>query len=288
MKFLAENNNKKIVLALGFFDCLHKAHREIIEKAISEAKGLDAESCVLTFTGNLKNSLQIYDFDDRVRLLEDIGVENVLKFDFSPQFASIKPEDFFKILVGKYGVVGVVCGYDYKFGKDARGDVDLLKDLCAEYGVKLFVLEKKLLNGSTISTSKIKDFLSSGDIDNANSFLFKPYHIKSEVVKGRGEGHLFGFPTANLSLKNDKILPKSGVYGTMCDINGKIYKSVTNVGVKPTFNDDTVSIETFIDDFSGNLYGENITIIIYKYLRETKKFDNINALKEQIYEDMRW
>ena len=288
MSLLNVANKNKIVLALGFFDCMHIAHRQIASKTRSLAQEMQAESCIFTFRNGIKATPQLYDFDERVKLYDSCGIENIIALDFNEQLSCMSPDQFLDFLFNSYNIAAVVCGYDYKFGNRALGNADLLSAYCDARGVACYVVDKMYCNGERISSSKIKEKVISGDIEGANVLLEVPYHMIGKVVAGRGEGHLFGFPTANLLPKSNKIAPKFGVYGTMCDINGSKYKAETNVGLKPTFDDNAVSIETFIDNFSGNLYDKEIVLYFHKFIRETKKFDNAIELKNQIYSDMRW
>lgn len=288
MEFLQKHSKKGVAIALGFFDCVHLAHRRIIETTIEQAKERDLISSVLTFEGKVKSTDQIYDLSDRIALFKELNVDSVLAISFTPRFASLSPADFVDMLVCEYNCKLLVCGFDFKFGCNASGNVSILYELCRNKGIDLIEIPSLIYDGEVISSSRIKNLLISGEIEKANELLFVPYHVTDCVVEGRGEGHLFGFPTANFIPKSNVLLPKYGVYGTMCDINGVKYKSVTNVGIKPSFNDDTVTIETFIDGFSENIYNQKVTLYFYKRIRDTKKFDFPSELKDQIYLDMRW
>lgn len=277
--------NDKLVLALGFFDGLHIAHRHIIDVAKEMAIRKNAISGAITFAGNIKDSPAIYDCGDRVKLLQQF-IEKVIVFDFSDEFSRLSPQCFLEKLLSEYNVCGIVCGYDYSFGKNAEGNSNYLIEFCAERGIECTVIPKMMTAGEVISTSLIKKMIANGQIEEANTLLGEPYFIRNKVIRGRGEGHMFGFPTANIMQKTGLILPKHGVYSTMCDINGCIYKSVTNIGPKPTFNDVTTSIETFISNFSGDIYSSEITIYFIKYLRGIKKFADAQELYNQIQIDI--
>lgn len=277
---------KKKIIALGYFDCVHIAHRRILQKACDMAASSGVKSAAITFSDNVKSSY-VYSLQERVRLLSGL-VDEVITFDFTDDIKNMSPADFLDMLVEKFGAVGFVCGYDHRFGKNAAGDCAFLESYCKKKGCLLAVADKLIEGGEVVSTTRIKNLLQKGDIQNVNSLLSVPYHITASVVRGRGQGHIFGFPTVNFSPEFNQILPKSGVYSTMSDVVLGKFKSVTNVGVKPTFNDMSISVETFIGDgFNGNLYDEKITVYFNRYLRDIKKFDSPEKLKNQIFDDIR-
>ena len=282
---MIENTEKKII-ALGYFDCVHIAHRRILQKAHDMAASFGVKSAAITFSDNVKSSY-IYNLQERKKLLSEL-VDEIVTFDFTDSIKNMSPVDFLDMLVEKYGAVGFVCGYDHRFGKNAAGDCTLLAAYCRERGYLLAVVDKMIDGGEAVSTTRIKNLLQKGDMQSVNKLLVVPYHITASVVRGRGQGHIFGFPTVNFVPEFNQILPKSGVYSTMSDVVLGKFKSVTNVGIKPTFNDTTVSVETFIGDgFNGDLYDEKITVYFNKYLRDIKKFNNPEELKNQIFEDIR-
>lgn len=282
---MTENVEKKII-ALGYFDCVHIAHRRILQKACGMAASSGVKSAAITFSDNVKSSY-VYNLQERVRLLSGL-VDEVITFDFTDDIKNMSPVDFLDMLVEKFGAVGFVCGYDHRFGKNAAGDCAFLEAYCKKNGCLLAVADKLLEGGEVVSTTRIKNLLQKGDIQSVNSLLDVPYHITASVVRGRGQGHIFGFPTVNFSPESNQILPKSGVYSTMSDVVLGKFKSVTNVGIKPTFNDTSISVETFIGDgFNGNLYDEKITVYFNRYLRDIKKFDSPEELKNQIFDDIR-
>lgn len=279
-------NTEKRIIALGYFDCVHIAHRQILQKTRDIALVSGIKSAAITFSDNVKSS-HVYNLHERVRLLSGL-VDDVITFDFTQNIKNMSPVDFLDMLSEKYGAVGFVCGYDHKFGKNAAGDCDLLVSYCKKKGYPVAVVDKMIDGGEVVSASRIKHLLQTGDIQSVNKLLYVPYHITAEVVRGKGQGHIFGFPTVNFMPETNQILPKSGVYSTMSDIVLGKFKSVTNVGIKPTFNDTTISVETFIGDgFNGDLYDRNITVYFNKYLRDIKKFASPDELKKQIFEDIR-
>lgn len=282
---MTDKCNKRII-ALGYFDCVHMAHRQILSEAKSLAQKKGMTSAAVTFSDNVKSS-RIYDLKERVALIRKF-VDDIILLEFNEKFKNTEPERYLDMLQNEYGAGGFVCGFDHKFGRNAAGNCDFLRSYCKKNGLYFVEVDKLSIDGEVVSATRIKGLLQNGNIEEANKLLVTPYHISDVVIKGRGEGHIFGFPTVNFEPKTGKILPKSGVYSTMTDIVLGKYKSVTNIGIKPTFNDSNTSIETFIGDgFNADIYGKEITIYFNKYLRDIKKFPDPEHLKEQIYKDIR-
>ncbi len=284
---------QRICLSLGFFDCMHAGHREILSVAYEKAKKNGYTNAVFTFdtrkTPLIKgDDKQIYTFSEREKLFTDCGVERIISYPFDEKVKGTSPKDFLDGLTNDFAVSVFVCGEDYTFGKNGSGTVDFLKEYCDKNGIELIVCPQKNVNGIKISTTMVKDLLCSGNIEKVNSLLETPYFITGEVVRGRGEGHTFGIPTANLAVARNKLLPKNGVYASVFTVDGKEYKSVTNFGKKPTFGDYTDTIETLIGDFEGNLYGKEVKVTLVKYLRCTEKFSSPFELAEQIRKDLSW
>ncbi len=288
------NGNKEIncgiTLALGYFDSVHYGHRRIISSAVDYASKNGLKSCVFTFSNDLssffgKDSGQIYTYEERKSKLFSLGVDEIISFEFNQDFQNLNKKQFLEVLSEKYRIEKVFCGYDYTFGKGREGNVDFLTEYFGKDRVKVFDCIE--LDGKRVSTSLIKELLKDGNICQANKFLSEPYSIYGRIVKGRGEGHVYGFPTANLQCPTNKTLPKRGVYATFTTVGEKRYKSVTNVGAKPTFSIMGDSIESLLVDFSGDLYGKNVTLEFVSYLRDTKAFNNPEELRYQIFEDVK-
>ena len=276
---------KKNIIALGFFDCVHAAHRKILAAARETAEKTGGISAAITFDTNIKSMPVVYDYEERTKLLGEL-CDKVISFEFSEEFRSTRAADFLEMLLARYNAAGFVCGYDYTFGRNAEGDSKLIAQFARDRLLPCVVTEKYCIDGEPVSSTRIRNLLLSGDVKTAGKLLVKPYHVRQKVMHGRGQGHLFGFPTINFMPKTGIILPKTGVYSTMSDINGKLYKSVTNIGDKPTFGDKTISIETFVDGFSGDLYGAEVTVYFYKRIRDVIKFQSPEQLKKQIYDDI--
>ena len=273
-------------LALGFFDGLHKAHREVI----SAASGENLLCTVVTFKEDPslylsgKTEYLITDSDKEKELCK-IGVKSLVKLDFN-EVKSLSPEDFFsEVLLKKLKAKLISCGDNYRFGNKAAGDVKLLSRLCEKNGVKLTVIKPSKYENELISATRIRGLIKEGEMEIANIMLGRKFSFKGIVIKGNRIGNKFGFPTANVALPIGFIEPKFGVYATIVTIRGKKYIGVTNVGVKPTVGSEKILAETWIQGFSEDIYGQNIRIEFVKFIRSEKKFDSLEELKNQVFLD---
>lgn len=282
-----------VCLALGFFDCVHRGHAALISKTVALAKEKNALSCVMTFADNpypflSKGEKLIFTFSERTKLFESAGVQAVFAVPFSKELMQTPKQEFLNLITSRLNVKGVVCGYDYKFGTGAEGDTEYLASFCNGLGISCNVVPPVMYNGLRVSSTLIKSKLLCGDIEQAAELLEHSYFIEGEVCHGRGVGRLFDFPTANVDYGSDKLLPKDGVYATVSSVDGKKYKSVTNVGNKPTFNEYGATVETMLSEFGGDLYGKLIRVEFVRRLRDIKKFATPQELKNQIYSDASW
>ncbi len=281
-----EKRAEKVVLLLGYFDCIHVGHRELI----NEAKKLqDVKGCkIALFT--FKNDDYCKDgalllLDERIAKAERLGVDETVVADFNEKLKNTSCEDFFRELTETLNLTAVVCGFDYRFGKNAEGDADKLAELCKNAGIPCFIIPKTDVNGEKVSSSQIKILLKQGKIKEANELLGEPYFLTGKVVRGRAVGRTIGFPTANVNVQKNKFRIKSGVYKTHVFIDGKRFDSITNYGARPTFNLDFVLTETYIKGIDGDLYGNVITVFFDDYIRDIEKFYDIEELKKQLEKD---
>lgn len=282
---------KKRAIALGFFDGVHVAHQALLE----EVKSKDLIPSVLTFStkgegdGNrskVGTSLIMSDSQRRARL-HQCGMKEVFILAFS-SIADMEPEYFFKqILIKQYNAKLIACGYDYRFGKNASGDVKLLKAFCDAAGIELRVLSKHMQDGEAVSSSRIRDLLVRGDLEQANSLLGYEYETEGEVVRGNRIGNTLGFPTINQPVDKGMLLPAFGVYNTTAYFDQTVCRAVTCVGVKPTIPGEYLPvIETYLLDYSGDLYGKNVRIVYHHFCRPERKFSSLDELKAAISKDV--
>lgn len=278
-------NKNKVVIAFGFFDSIHLGHMRLLERAKQKAETLGVKSAVFTFCNNIYplfglKSSQLFSYKERVKKLEEIGIDYIYYVNADNGFLSLPPKEFISVLKNKIDIAAVVCGSDFTFGKGGSGNA---KELLSFFdGKDNEIVELMSVNGEKVSSTNIKRFIENGDIQNAKLMLGRDYSISGKVISGRRVGRLIGFPTINIPLDKSYVLPKFGVYISNVVIDGKKYPSITNIGAHPTVGDDTVNAESHIIDFKGDLYGETVTIELLKFIREIHKFDSIDKLVEQL------
>lgn len=282
------------LVSLGKFDGMHKGHRKLIERLKSE-KQEDQLTVVFTFDVPPKKIISggaskcILTKTEKKYIHESLNIDVLIEYPFNNETASMSPEEFVRdILVEKLGVKKIVVGNDFKFGKNRSGDISVLIDLGKVYGFSVIALEKEKYGSKDISSTLIKKEIEKGNVNIANEMLGYPYMVMGEVVYGARIGNTIGFPTINVIPSPEKILPLDGVYQTMVYVDELVYKGVTNVGYKPTVTDKkTRGVETYIIDFSGDLYGKKVKIQFEKFIREERKFNSLEELKNQIKKDIK-
>ncbi len=285
-------SDKKVCLALGYFDSVHLGHRHLIDLAGDFAKARGLELAVATFSNNAYKMFNreekcVYTYAERCVILDGL-CEYVLPMRFDARMKNTPASVFLDKLFAAYDIGAVVCGYDYLFGAGAEGDAAYLKSYCENRGVDCLVVDKFELNGNRVSTTVVKNLLAAGKVEEANEYLGAPYMLCGKVVPGRGAGRMFDIPTANIKFPTDKLLPAEGVYGTACVVDGAEYTGATNVGGRPTFGLTKLVVETMIKDFNDNIYGKEISVFFRKFLRPVKKFDTPATLSKQVREDIDW
>ena len=284
--------DEALVVALGFFDCLHIGHTKLIDRARLLAFKNNAKCGVFTFDNNIfdvlniKNGGQILDFEERLTKLNDLRVDYCIKAHFDVNFSQLPPLDFLRILVGDKNIKGIVVGSDYTFGAKGNGNVELLSKWCLENNINLVVEPFAQDEGGKISSTRVRKLLIDGDIEKANAYLGQPYFVCGQVTHGQQRGRNIGFATANLEYAKDKLKIKSGVYYTRVLIDGVWLKAVTNVGSHPTFDDDSFNIESHVLYYKGDLYGKKVTVRFLERIRDIQKFSSKEELAERISKDV--
>ena len=278
------------VLALGNFDGLHIGHMAVINAAKEIAEKHSAVPVALIFTEHPLSVLKgeppatILADDMRNELLKDMGVE-ICDIDFK-SLMNMTPEEFFnKIVIEMMGAKGVCCGFNYSFGKKGEGNAEKLKALCEAKGIEFFMAPETDFEDGPVSSTRIRQCIVDGEIEKANAMLGRPFAYELVVVDGDKRGRTFGTPTINQYLPENFAEPRHGVYMSKTYLDGKTYYSVTNVGVRPTIGTGLVSSETYILDYSGDLYGRKVRVALFKYLRPERKFESLDDLKNQIKSD---
>ena len=276
--------DKNLILALGYFDAVHLGHQKVLKKAVEIAQEKNATPSALIFIGGKKGK-DVFTLGERLRRLFSTGIKVVIVKELTLDFMQKTSVEFLEELTSLYDINSVVSGSDFTFGKNASGNVNTLENFFSKDRVYTENLE--LLSGEKISSTAIKNALSNGDILTANTLLGSNYFITGEVVKGKGLGKELNFPTANIKVGGDKFLIANGVYVTFTVINDKIYPSITNFGAQPTVDGEDTLLESYIDGFSGDLYGKNLTVYFVEKLRDIVKFNSLKELKEQLEKDLR-
>jgi riboflavin kinase/FMN adenylyltransferase len=221
----------------------------------------------------------------KAELLKKFGVKEILFLDFD-EVKNLSPIEFLEFLRKKFAPSIISCGFNYRFGKDGAGDTEFLKSYCLENGIKPIVCGPVLKNGRVISSTDIRNMIKSGEIRRANECIYNGFSFKSTVVDGDKRGRTLGFPTINQNYPELLVKPKFGVYVTETEIDGKVYRAVTNIGIRPTFKNKNITAETYIIGFSGNLYGREIEIKLRNFMREEIKFNSIEELKKTVLSDI--
>lgn len=278
-------------IALGSFDGVHIAHKEVILSAVNYAKENDCISAVVTFRQPpaliLGQSFSLISQNElKEKYIEELGVDELIYIDFNREFCSLSPTDFFKILKAHLDAVSLSCGFNYRFGSKKSGDSKLLQKLCKENRINFSCSPPILFEDEAVSSTRIRKLIEQGDISKANLLLGHPFGIKNTVVDGQHLGRKLRFPTANQSLPKNCVVPRFGVYITRAEIDGKIYNSVSNIGNRPTVDGSKVLCETNIFGFSGNIYGKEIKVEFHEFLRDEEKFSSVDDLKNNVYSDI--
>lgn len=288
--------NCRLFIALGNFDGLHLAHRSIIGKACSLAQEHMGKSAVFLFDPHpvtklyaRKDFLLLSSVKRRSEILEELGVDFLIIEEFNEKIASLPPFQFVTdYLVNTFRVTGVVVGFDYTFGNRGRGTANHLLKWGERFNFAVEVVPPVILGDEVVSSSLIRELLTRGEVKNAARYLGNNFRISGLVVHGEGRGRTLGFPTANLLIQDGLLLPQSGVYLSSTTYAGEKYFALTNIGSKPTFHKDgKLVVEVYLIDFSGDLYGEELTVEFLHRIRKEAVFSGANSLKEQMHIDLK-
>ncbi|HBK02678.1 MAG TPA: riboflavin biosynthesis protein RibF [Clostridiales bacterium] len=279
-----EKLNNEPILVLGKFDGLHRGHKTLLETAKSLSKESGKPVYVFTFKGGL--SQKLLTDEEFVSVAQSLGADGIIYAPLNKEFFAVTKDEFLKLLTDNFSPSAVVAGEDYTFGFLRKGTAEVLKEYFEKNGVNCVIAPLLTENGVKISSTEIRELIKNGDVKKANSLLGYDYFYSGTVTKGRGDGRLFGFPTANVLPDETKLMPKHGVYVTKIKIDDKLYKSLTNVGNAPTFGSSVFTTETFIPDFSGNIYDEKVKIFFKDFVRDVKKFNSKDELYKQIKKDL--
>ena len=284
------------IVTIGTFDGVHLGHQAILKDMVKTAKEIGGETVVITFYPhpryvlniNAANLRFITTQEEKLKLLEKSGVDNVVVVNFTKEFSRVSSEDFIRDYIIKHiNPVKLVIGYDHHFGNNRMGDFSLLSEMQNKYNFTLQRIEAHDVENIAVSSTKIRHSLQQGDVERANALLGYQFSYIGKVVSGNKIGRELGYRTANIDLEKEfRLIETSGVYATYVDYEGKEYKSMTYIGKKPTINNDEVeNIEVHLFDFDGDLYDKEIKVRFVKRIRGEQKFESLDALKKQIQID---
>jgi len=298
-KNILDFNIKKPVATIGIFDGVHLAHLELIKRVRQLAEQYNSESLVITLWPHPRLVLKekyselrlLTTLDEKIEIIERYGVENLLILPFTLEFANIPFDSFInEYLIERVSARHLVVGFNHHFGKDRKGSFESLRNIASEHGVVAEKLEPVFVNDCMVSSSCIRNMLTEGRIKAANDAMGYRYFIKGEVVHGDHIGRKLGYPTANIMPgEKHKLIPLNGVYAVEAMVRGKTYKGMLNIGVRPTITEQNHNrtIEVHIFNFNENIYGEQVKLTFYEWMRYEKKFRSVEDLTEQLKLDER-
>jgi riboflavin kinase/FMN adenylyltransferase len=281
------------VIAIGMFDGVHTGHRRVIEAArrLAHARNLPCE--VFTFVEHPRTVLRpdnpvplLTPWPEKLERLRDFGVDACVAAHFTPDLAALSPHAFVdRILIHQLGVAGVVTGFNFHFGHRQMGDTNVLRELGQAHGFDVEVVAPIEGEGGVVSSSRIREFVATGRIEEANTLLDYGYTLSGVVIHGDKRGRTIGFPTANLEIDREKLLPAYGVYACWVELAGKKLPAIVNIGQRPTFDPPKLMIEAHLFDWDGDIYGETLSVTLVERIRAEQAFSGIDALVTQIKAD---
>jgi riboflavin kinase / FMN adenylyltransferase len=288
------HSDKKTILTLGTFDGVHIGHAAILKKLTQNTADGEFESTVLTFFPHPRMVLQgksdlklLNTINEKIDLLEKIGIENLIIHPFDANFSQLSAEEFVKtVLVEQLHIQKIIIGYDHRFGKNRTANIDDLTAFGLKYGFEVEQISAQEINEISISSTKIRTALEDGEINLANEYLGYSYFLSGTVVKGKQLGRTIGFPTANIELEEEyKLVPKNGVYVVTAEIDGKTVYGMMNIGFNPTVQGKNRTIEVHFFDFDSDIYDRHIRVAILQRIRSEEKFESVELLKIQLGKD---
>lgn len=282
------------IVTLGTYDGVHLGHQKIIHQLVKKAQEKGKDSLLVTFDPHPRKALGLGEIfllstlNEKIELLNQTGLDYLLVLPFTQSFSEQTASEFVHdFLIKSLDISEIILGYDHRFGKNREGNVDLLKSLLGEYNKTVTEIPAQSLHEITISSTKIRTALGLGEIDIANQRLGYEYSIGGKIVLGKQLGRTLGYPTANIQLEDSsKLIPEHGVYAVTCILEGRRFTGMMNIGTKPTLQEgDKTTLEVHIFDFSSDIYQETVRIIFHHRIRAEQKFENLDALKNQLKQD---
>lgn len=283
------------VLTLGTFDGIHLGHKKIIDKLKKRAATVKGRSLLITFNPhprkiiNTGNGIKLITTnDEKIKLISELGVENLLLINFTKEFSQLTSEEFIKnYVIDKIGLKEIVIGYDHHFGKGRSGDVNTLRKLAVHYDFDVTMVEALKVNNENVNSTAIRKALQEGNIKKVNQFLGRKYSFNGLVVEGDKRGRTLGFPTANIDINDqDKLLPCFGIYAVNIFVDGQKYNGLMSIGIRPTFfSEGSMVVEVYIYDFNMEIYGSEVTVEVVDWIRGEEKFSSADDLVDQMQRD---
>jgi len=282
------------LLTIGVFDGVHLGHKHLIAELLKQARRSGLLAGVVTFRQHPEELLSsgrtlpfLTDITTRINLLREEGVDIIVPLSFTRELAGLGSRQFIGLLRKYLKVRGLVVGPDFALGKGREGDIATLRHLGQEMGFSVTIVPPLTIKGEVVSRTAIRRAMAEGDMKKYRELTGHPFSLRGRVVSGAGRGTGLGFPTANLDVSAGQALPADGVYASLAHINGKTYRSMTNIGKDPTFGTNERTIESYLVDYRGDLYGTELLVDIVARLRDEKKFTSVDELKKQLARDVR-
>ncbi len=284
---------RPLVVALGTFDGVHRGHRALIAAAVERARALGGSCAVLTFDPHPQRVLRpqtgpllLTTLEERVALLAELGVDRAVVVRFDDALRRTPPDRWVRMLVERLGTAEVVCGPDYTFGRDRAGDVGMLRVLAAQLGVRVRVVDPVMADGERVSSTRIRALVREGRVTDAARLLGWWYAVTGRVVRGDGRGRRLGYPTVNLEVPADKLLPAAGIYAGTCRTPAGAYPAAISIGTRPTFGPGDLQVEGHLLGFSDDLYDRTVSLAVAARLRDEVAFETVEALVAQMAADV--
>lgn len=285
--------DKPSAVAIGKFDGIHRGHQSLLRHVL-EQKDRGLQAVVFTFDPSPaalfsgENLPELTTKREKRRLFEEMGIDVLIEFPLDFATAAMEPEEFIeKVLAGQMKTAYIAAGADLSFGNRGRGDAALLERMAGQFGYRAEMIEKVCLEGVEISSSYVREVVKSGDMERAERLIGEAYSVCGVVAHGKKLGRRLGMPTVNLLPEKEKLLPPYGVYFSEVSVGERVYKGITNIGCKPTVNDENqAGVETYLYDFAQDIYGKEITVRLFSFHRPEKKFESVDDLKKQMAADI--
>jgi len=283
---------RNAVVTIGTFDGVHEGHKQIISQLRDEARQVNGESVLITFHPHPRKILSgpiqlINTLDEKIELLDGLGLDHLVVVPFTKEFSNQSADEYINdFLIGKFHPHTVIIGYDHRFGHDRKGDYRLLEKYAGELKFRLKEIPGYVIDSLTVSSTRIREAIRSGNIQTAHELLGYDFFFEGEVIEGNRLGRTLGYPTANLKVNEEKLVPGDGIYAVEAKLeNGPLLKGMMSIGIRPTIGDNKRMIEVNLFDFDKDIYGKILRVYVKAYMRPEVKFENLDALKEQLHKD---